>query len=117
MEKKVGRPKKHGINKGEELIRLAFIQEAFIRHRRNYEKYEAAISAVIDDWHKEFGELISSTTVKRVLAETMPKEAESLLIASRPGEDAYDEFGRKILFAFKEGERPKYPHPTNKNKK
>jgi hypothetical protein len=117
MVNKVGRPKKDGWDKGEDLIRLAFIQESFMRHRAQPEKYDSAINAVIEDWYKETGETISSTTVKRALAETMPNKAENLLIASKPMEDTCDEFGRKLLFEFKEGKRPQYPHPTKKYKK
>jgi len=87
MAGKVGRPKTHGVKRGIALIRAMFIQEAFIRHRQNGEKYNFAIGYAMDEWLAQFPRSrISVATVKRILAETMPEGAEEILVASKPEE-------------------------------
>lgn len=118
MTAKVGRPKTHGVKSGIALVRAMFIQEAFIRHRQNGAKYEFAIEYAMDEWLTQFPRSkISVTTVKRILAETMPEGVEEILIANKPEEKTLDAHGREITVAVKDGVRPEFPHPSIRAKK
>lgn len=113
MTNKVGRPKAHGVKSGNVLFRAMFIQAAFIRHRQNGHKYEFALAYAMDQWLIQFPKSkISVTTVKRILAEVMPVDAENILIAQTPKQKTYDEHGREILLTVKEGNRPEFLHPS-----
>jgi len=118
MTNKVGRPKAHGVKPGSALFRAMFIQAAFIRHRQNGQKYEFALAYAMDEWLIQFPKSkISVTTVKRILAEVMPSEAENILIAQTPEQQTYDDHGREILLAVKEGHRPEFLHPSIRARK
>lgn len=118
MTGKVGRPKTHGVKSGIALVRAIFIQEAFIRHRQNGEKYEFAIGYAMGEWVAQFpNSKISVTEVKRILAETMQEGAEEILIATKPEEKMFDEHGREIALVVKEGARPVFLHPSMRAKK
>lgn len=113
MTSKAGRPKTHGVKSGKALFRAMFIQEAFIRHRQNGEKYEFAVEYAIQEWLTQFPKsTISITTVKRILAEVMSAEAENILIATKPAQNTNDEHGRTLVLTVGEGGRPEFLHPS-----
>jgi hypothetical protein len=113
MTNPVGRPKSKGIQSGKMLFRAMFIQEAFIRHRQAGAKYEFAIEYARDEWLAQLPKSrVSITTVKRILAETMGEQVETILVASKPEQKTYDEHGGEIILTVKEGERPSFVHPS-----
>lgn len=113
MTNKVGRPKTNGVRSGKLLFRAMFIQAAFIRHRQNGQKYDFALAYAMEEWLIVFPKSkISVTTVKRILAEVMPIDAENILIAQKPEQKTYDDHAREIILTVKEGDRPAFLHPS-----
>lgn len=125
MANKVGRPKQNGAMSGDLLFRMAFLNEAFLRHRYNGENFDQAMIEAMNEWNARVELMglkknrISITTVKRTLAMTLPKNKETVMLVSKPTSNEFptfpdSTFKPEMTLAMCFGDRPTFPLPSKR---
>jgi hypothetical protein len=79
-----GAPRKNGVKSGDDLLRATVVLEAFRVARESGLKFELALLAAIDAAKAAFPTMRTGvTTVKRILAECVPKDGEEMMVAKK----------------------------------